>query len=289
MSSSEQRKQSGQQATAQAEAGSAEHLNNIRRVIAVMSGKGGVGKSFVTGIMAAELRRQGFRVGILDADITGPSIPKIFGTTDRPLSGPVGILPVRSRTGVDIISINLMLENEDDPVVWRGPLIARAIRQFWGDVFWRDLDYMLVDLPPGTSDAPLTVMQSLPLDGIVLVTSPQDLAGMVVRKAAHMAGQLHVPILGVVENMSYVTCPRCGEPFELFGPSHISAICEPQGIPVLARLPLDPAMSALCDLGEIEACASALWAPLVESLLDALPPEKVKPHHGPAQEAQPVS
>jgi len=247
--------------------GLAAHLNKIGQVFAVMSGKGGVGKSLVTSMLAVELARAGRRVGILDADITGPSIPKMFGLTERPTSSPVGIAPVRSKTGIRIMSINLLLPNEDDAVIWRGPLISGAVKQFWGDVFWGTLDYLLVDLPPGTADVPLTVMQSLPLNGIILVTSPQDLAGMVVRKAAHMAAQLKVPILGVVENMSYAICPRCGEQFALFGPSHIAAICEPLRIPVLGRIPLDPHIAELCDQGEIEHYVQPVFSEIAALLL----------------------
>lgn len=247
-------------ASSQAQEGKAAHLNEIHRVIAVMSGKGGVGKSFVTSILAVELARQGLRVGILDADITGPSIPKMFGLTERPSAAPIGMAPVRSKTGIRVISINLLLPNEDDAVIWRGPLISLAVKQFWGDVVWQTLDYMLVDLPPGTADVPLTVMQSLPVDGIVLVTSPQDLAGMVVRKAGHMASHLQVPILGVVENMGFATCPHCGEEFELFGPSHLAAVCEPLGISVLGRIPLAPEFAVLCDAGQVDRCTNSVFA-----------------------------
>lgn len=246
--------------------GTAEHLNHIKHVVAIMSGKGGVGKSLVTGLLAVELRRRGLRVGILDADITGPSIPKMFGLTERPQNTPLGIAPVQTRTGIKVISINLMLPHEDDAIIWRGPLIGGAIKQFWGDVFWADLDYLLVDLPPGTADAPLTVMQSLPLHGIVLVTSPQELANMVVRKAANMAAQLEVPILGVVENMSYVVCPCCGKRIEVFGPSHITEVTKPLGLPLLGQIPLDLGISALGDQGGIESYQS----PVVESILDAV-------------------
>lgn len=251
--------------SSQVSEGKAAHLNEIHRVIAVMSGKGGVGKSFVTSMLAVELARRGLRVGILDADITGPSIPKMFGLTERPAAA-----PMRSKTGIRVISINLLLPNEDDVVIWRGPLISSAVKQFWGDVVWQTLDYMLVDLPPGTADVPLTVMQSLPVDGIVLVTSPQDLAGMVVRKAGHMASHLHVPILGVVENMSFVTCPHCGEGFELFGPSHLEAICRPSGIAVLGRIPVVPEFATLCDTGQVEHCAHAVFATIASQVQNKL-------------------
>ncbi|HEC33369.1 MAG TPA: iron-sulfur cluster carrier protein ApbC, partial [Chloroflexi bacterium] len=197
----------------------AQSANKIANVIAVLSGKGGVGKSSVAALLAVTLHRRGERVGVLDADITGPSIPKMFGLHQPPPMGPAGILPAETTAGIKVMSINLLLPNEDEAVIWRGPLISSAIKQFWNEVFWGELDYLIVDLPPGTSDASLTVMQSIPLSGVVLVTSPQDLAGMVVRKAARMALHLGAPILGIVENMSYVICPKCGEKIEVFGPS----------------------------------------------------------------------
>ncbi len=222
------------------EAGMAEHLNDIRRVVAVMSGKGGVGKSLVAAFLAVGLRRRGERVGILDADITGPSVPKMFFPNGaRPGQSPLGLLPAETATGIKVMSINLLLPTEDH-VIWRGPLISGAIKQFWGDVFWGDLDWLIVDLPPGTSDASLTVMQSLPLSGVVMVTSPQDLAGMVVRKAAQMAQHLAVPILGLVENLSYYVCPDTGKRHEVFGPSHAEETARRLGAPLLGRLPIDP-------------------------------------------------
>lgn len=255
----------------QSQQGAAEHLNKVKHVLVVMSGKGGVGKSLVTGMLAVELSRRGYRVGVLDADITGPSIPKMFGLTERPLGGPVGIAPVKSKQGISVMSINLLLPNEDDAVIWRGPLISGAVKQFWGDVFWGSLDYLLVDLPPGTADVPLTVMQSLPVDGIVLVTSPQDLAGMVVRKAAHMAAQLNKPILGVVENMSHAICPHCGERIDLFGPSHLSAVCEPLHIPVLGRIPLDAQIAPLCDQGQVEDCVVPAFSQITDLVVTLVP------------------
>ncbi len=230
----------------------AESVNNIGSVFAVMSGKGGVGKSLVTGLLAVALRRRGLRVGILDADLTGPSVPKMFGLRDRPQPGQIGLLPVRSRSGIPIISINLFLEREDEAVIWRGPMVASAIKQFWGDVEWGDLDYMFVDLPPGTSDAPLTVLQSLPLAGTVIVSSPQDLAGMVVRKAARMAERLSVPIVGAVENMSYFACPDSGKQYEVFGHSRAEQLSNELGAPLLAKLPIDPTAADLCDRGQVE-------------------------------------
>ncbi|MEW6547591.1 MAG: Mrp/NBP35 family ATP-binding protein [Bacillota bacterium] len=241
-------------------------LSSIAHVVAVMSGKGGVGKSSVTALLAIRLSRQGFRVGIMDADITGPSIPRMFGVKEQPVSLGFGILPVRSQTGISIMSLNLLLPHEDDPVIWRGPLIAGAVRQFWTDVAWGDLDYLLVDLPPGTGDAPLTVLQSLPLDGLVIVSSPQDLAVMVVKKAIKMAGMLGVPILGLVENMTCATCPRCGETLRLFGPGQGDRVAQETGVPFLGELPLDPHLAELCDRGEVEQYEGAV-VPLLSSLL----------------------
>jgi Mrp family chromosome partitioning ATPase len=249
--------------------GSARRFNRIERVIAVMSGKGGVGKSLVAGLLAVELRRRGFDVGLLDADITGPSIPKMFfRTPKRPELGPQNsILPVESETGVKIISINLLLPDEDEAVIWRGPLISNAIKQFWDEVLWGELEYLIVDLPPGTSDAPLTVMQALPLTGVVLVTSPQELAGMVVRKAARMAQRMGAPILGLVENMSYVICPNCRKRIEIFGSSRAQTISNLFGIPLLGRLPIDPVISKLCDEGGIERYPAENFAPIVGELI----------------------
>ncbi len=228
------------------------NLNMIKTVIAVMSGKGGVGKSSVAAMLAVGLRRAGLRVGVLDSDITGPSIPKLFGVHEPPTSGPLGIVPPQTTTGLKIMSINLMLENEEDAVIWRGPLIAGAIKQFWNDVFWGDLDALVVDMPPGTSDAALTVMQGLPVTGIVLVTSPQDLAEMVVRKAGNMAKHMEIPLIGVVENMSYAVCPKCGERFALFGVGNSESIAESFDTKFLGKMGIDPEMARLGDQGEIE-------------------------------------
>jgi len=227
-------------------------LKLINKVIAVMSGKGGVGKSSIAGLLASALHQRGYQVGILDADITGPSIPMMFGAYQMPVSGLQGILPVSSRAGIKLMSINLLLSDKDQPVVWRGPLIGRAIQQFWSEIEWGELDFLIVDLPPGTADASLTVMQSLPLDGIVLVTSPQDLAGMVVRKAANMAKHLEIPLIGLVENMSHIFCPKCGEKILLFGKSQAESSALMIGIPMLGHLPLDTQLSVLCDCGTIE-------------------------------------
>lgn len=240
--------------------------NTIRRVIAVMSGKGGVGKSLVTGLLASALARAGYRVGVLDADVTGPSIPKLFGARGPLMGGPMGIEPVVSRTGVKLMSVNLLLEEEGQAVIWRGPLISSAIQQFWNDVHWGRLDYLLVDLPPGTSDAALTVMQSLPLDGILMVTTPQSLSALVVRKAVQMAQVVGARILGIVENMAGFVAPDTGARYDIFGPSHAEAVAEMAGAPVLARLPIDPQVAALCDAGEIETVAR----PEVEALVAAL-------------------
>jgi len=234
------------------EEGSAVQYNHIQRVVAVMSGKGGVGKSLVTGLLAASLAGAGYQVGILDADITGPSIPMLFGLRGPVEPGPVGIRPLQSLSGIKVISMNFLLECEDRPIIWRGPLIGRAITQLWGEVMWGDLEYLLVDLPPGTSDASLTTMQSLPVSGIVMVTTPQNLASMIVRKAVHMAQTLQTPIVGVVENMAYFVCPDSGKPHFIFGPSHADAVAKAAGAPLLAQLPLDPTVAALCDAGEIE-------------------------------------
>ena len=225
---------------------------DISNILAVMSGKGGVGKSSVAGMFAASLRRRGMRIGVLDADITGPSIPKMFGVTKMPVASSDGIMPVDSSTGIKVMSINLLLHEEDQPVVWRGPLIGRAIQQFWSDIVWGDLDVLVIDLPPGTADAALTVMQSLPLNGVLLVTSPQDLAGMVVRKAANMAKHIGIPMIGLVENMSYIICPECQTKIELFGASQAEANAVQIGIPLLGQIPLDTKLSMLCDVGSIE-------------------------------------
>ena len=246
----------------------AQSVNKVDHVVAVLSGKGGVGKSSVTALLAVALHRRGKRVGVLDADITGPSIPRMFGLHQPPPMGSMGILPAETRTGIKVMSINLLLPNEDQAVIWRGPLISSAIKQFWAEVVWGNLDYLIVDLPPGTSDASLTVMQSIPLNGIVLVTSPQDLAGMVVRKAARMAQQMKAPILGMVENMSYITCPKCEERIEVFGPSQALHTTAQLGVPLLGRLPLDPELARRCDAGEVEQYPMELFGPVAESITE---------------------
>ena len=229
------------------------NLSEVKRVIAVLSGKGGVGKSLVTGALAVELARGGAKVGILDADITGPSIPKMMGMSGRH-AGALGklLLPEISAHGIKVMSSNLLLEHETDPVLWRGPVIAGAIRQFWSETSWGPLDYLLVDMPPGTGDVALTVFQSLPVDGIVIVTSPQDLVSMIVAKAVNMAEKMNVPVLGVVENMSYVTCPDCGKKIEVFGKSKLDAVAGGYQVDVLGRVPIDSALAAACDAGTFE-------------------------------------
>jgi Mrp family chromosome partitioning ATPase len=244
----------------------AQSENTIDRVVAVLSGKGGVGKSSLAALLAVALRRLGKRVGVLDADITGPSIPRVFGLHHPPTMGSLGILPAKTGTGIEVMSINLLLADEDQAVIWRGPLISNAIKQFWAEVAWGVLDYLIVDLPPGTSDASLTVMQSVPLSGVVLVTSPQDLAGMVVRKAARMAQHMGAPILGLVENMSYMTCPTCGTEIEVFGPSRAPQTAAQLGVPLLGRLPLDPELARRCDAGEIEEYAAGTFEPIAQKV-----------------------
>ena len=255
----------------------AQLVNEIAHVVAVLSGKGGVGKSSVAAMLAVALNRQGKQVGVLDADITGPSQPRMFGLHQTPPMSPQGIVPVQTPGGVKVMSINLLLPSEDEAVIWRGPLISGAIKQFWNEVFWGKLDYLVVDLPPGTSDASLTVMQSIPLNGIVLVTTPQDLAGMVVRKAARMAGHMNVRIVGLVENMSYVVCPACGERIEVFGPSQAFHTALQTGAPLLGQLPLDPELARRCDAGEIEEYAAELFEPIAKQVMERLPATKSVP------------
>jgi hydrogenase maturation protease len=248
-----------------------EEVNDIHYVVAVMSGKGGVGKSLVAAIFGIELARQGNEVGILDADITGPSVPRMFGLGGaRPSGSESGILPVLSRSGIEIMSINLMLPQEDDAVIWRGPLISRAITQFWEEVLWGKLDYLVVDLPPGTADAPLTVMQVLPLSGVVIVFSPQELAAMVVRKAIKMAQKMNIPILGVVENMSYLILPDSGKKLEIFGRSKGEEMAEASGTPLLAQIPIDPQLARLCDEGNIEKYNSDILKTFADNFLQTL-------------------
>lgn len=227
-------------------------LSSIKKVIGVVSGKGGVGKSMTSAMLAVAMRRQGYRVGILDADVTGPSIPKLFGIHGRATADENGAWPIASRTGIEVMSINLLLDNEEDPVVWRGPVIAGAVKQFWQEVIWKDVDFLFVDMPPGTGDVPLTVFQTLPVDGIVVVASPQDLVSLIVGKAVKMAEMMNIPILGIVENMSWLACPDCGKRIPLFGESHVEEVAAKHGLTLLAKMPLDPQLAALADAGAIE-------------------------------------
>ena len=227
-------------------------LNSIKKVIGVISGKGGVGKSFVTAMLSVLVNRKGYNVGILDADITGPSIPKMFGITNKAKSDALGIYPEITHNNIKIMSVNLLLEQDDMPVIWRGPLLAGAVKQFWTDVIWDELDIMFIDMPPGTGDVPLTVFQSIPLDGVIIVTSPQELVSLIVKKAYNMAIQMNIPILGVVENMSYVKCPDCGKEIKMFGESRLEETAKELGIDVLGRVPVDPVIAQLADKGEFE-------------------------------------
>ena len=227
-------------------------LSSIKKVIGIVSGKGGVGKSSVTSMTAVLTSRDGFNTAILDADITGPSIPKAFGIKEKAMGTEEGILPVKTKTGIDIMSINLLLENDTDPVVWRGPVIAGTVKQFWTDVIWSDVDFMFVDMPPGTGDVPLTVFQSLPLDGIIVVTSPQQLVSMIVEKAVKMAELMDIPVLGIVENMSYFECPDCGKKHSIFGDSNIEEVAKKYSIPRVVKLPIDSRVAAACDNGVVE-------------------------------------
>ena len=226
--------------------------SDVKKVIGVVSGKGGVGKSLVSAMLGVAMERKGYHAGILDGDITGPSIPKMFGVQEKARGNGQGILPVKTKSGVDIMSINLLLENESDPVVWRGPVIATTVKQFWTDVVWGEVDYLFVDMPPGTGDVPLTVFQSLPIDGIVVVTSPQDLVSMIVGKAVKMAQLMDVPVIGVVENMSYIQCPDCGKKIMIYGESKTAKVAAEQGLPLLAQMPIAPQLAALCDAGTIQ-------------------------------------
>ena len=225
---------------------------SVKKVIAVVSGKGGVGKSTVTSMLAVAMARKGKRVGVLDADITGPSAPTAFGVTECQGADEHGLYPALTRTGIQVMSINLLLDNPADPVVWRGPVIAGAVKQFWTDVIWEDVDYLFVDMPPGTGDVPLTVFQSLPVDGVIIVTSPQDLVSMIVAKAVKMANMMHIPVLGFVENYAYLTCPDCGKKISVFGESKLDQVAKEFDLPILARLPIDPALAAACDAGKVE-------------------------------------
>ena len=240
--------------------------SNIKHVIGVVSGKGGVGKSFVTSSLAVQMAKAGYKVGILDADITGPSIPKMFGAHGQLVGDEKGMYPYETKEGIKIVSINLLMEDEEAPVVWRGPVIAGAVKQFWNEAVWGDVDYLFVDMPPGTGDVPLTVFQSLPVDGIVIVTSPQELVQMIVKKAFHMANMMHIPVLGLVENFSYLKCPDCGKKIALFGESNMDEVAAKEGTRVLGKLPLDPAYAKAADAGAFYEMEN----PYLDAAVDAL-------------------
>lgn len=240
--------------------------SNIKHVIGVVSGKGGVGKSFITSSLAVQMAKAGYKVGILDADITGPSIPKMFGAHGQLVGDEKGMYPYETKEGIKIVSINLLMEDEEAPVVWRGPVIAGAVKQFWNEAVWGDVDYLFVDMPPGTGDVPLTVFQSLPVDGIVIVTSPQELVQMIVKKAFHMANMMHIPVLGLVENFSYLKCPDCGKKIALFGESNIDEVAAKEGTRVLGKLPLDPAYAKAADAGAFYEMEN----PYLDAAVDAL-------------------
>lgn len=240
--------------------------SSVKKVIGIVSGKGGVGKSLVTGMLATLFSRKGFSTAVMDADITGPSIPKMFGVGGRAAGNQDGIIPAKSRNGINIMSVNLLLENPGDPVIWRGPIIAGVVKQFWTDVNWGDVDYMFVDMPPGTGDVPLTVFQSLPVDGIIIVTSPQELVSMIVEKAVKMAEIMNIPVVGIVENMSYFECPDCGKKHSIFGESHIDEIAARYGIKSVSRLPIDPLLAACVDSGNIEKFDGG-WLDALSSML----------------------
>ncbi len=242
-------------------------LSKIGKVIAVVSGKGGVGKSLVTALTAVSVQRSGHTVGILDADITGPSVPKMFGIRQHAEGDEHGIYPVRSKLGTDLMSVNLLLENPEDPVIWRGPVIAGAVKQFWTDVIWGDDEYLFVDMPPGTGDVPLTVFQSIPVDGILIVTTPQELVSMIVEKAVRMAETMNIPILGLVENMSYAECPDCGKRIPVFGESHIDEIAAEHHLPVLGKIPMNPKLAGACDKGMVELFEGDWLEPAVRAIL----------------------
>ena len=240
--------------------------STVKKVIAVVSGKGGVGKSTVTSMLAVAMAREGKRVGVLDADITGPSAPTAFGVTECQGADDDGLYPALTRSGIQVMSINLLLDNPADPVVWRGPVIAGAVKQFWTDVIWEDVDYLFVDMPPGTGDVPLTVFQSLPVNGIIIVTSPQDLVSMIVNKAVKMANMMHIPVLGFVENYAYLQCPDCGKKISVFGKSHLDAIAAEHNLPILARLPIDPAVAEAYDNGLMETVSTEPLAKAIEAI-----------------------
>ncbi len=245
-------------------------LSKIKKVIGVVSGKGGVGKSLVTSLLAVSMNRKGFKSAVLDADITGPSIPKAFGIKEKAMGTENGIIPCRTKTGIEIMSVNLLLENDTDPVVWRGPVIAGAVKQFWTDVIWDDVDFMFVDMPPGTGDVPLTVFQSLPVDGIVIVASPQELVGMIVEKAVKMADMMNIPIIALCENMAYFECPNCKEKHAIFGESHIKEIAEKHNVDTVSQIPINNKLAAAVDAGAIELFEGDWVENIVDKLLKTL-------------------
>lgn len=242
-------------------------LSKIKKVIGVMSGKGGVGKSLITSLLAVNMQAMGYKSAILDADVTGPSIPRTFGVSGQPESSEIGMYPIQSRTGIDLMSINFLLPNDTDPVIWRGPVIAGAVKQFWTDVIWENEEFLFIDMPPGTGDVALTVFQSIPVNGIIVVTSPQELVGMIVEKAVNMAEKMNIPVIGLVENMSYTVCPHCGEKFSVFGESHIDEIAEKYGVKTVCKLPFDSELATLVDKGEIENYQKDVLHPLVKMLM----------------------
>ncbi|MBR2617011.1 MAG: P-loop NTPase [Clostridia bacterium] len=250
-------------------------LSNVKKVIGVVSGKGGVGKSFVTALLASATAKKGFQTAIIDADVTGPSVPKMFGITEGAGGSEYGILPARTNGGIEIISSNMFLEDPTAPVVWRGPVIAGMVSQFWTDVIWNEVDYMFVDMPPGTGDVPLTVFQSIPVDGIIVITTPQELVGMIVAKAVNMANMMHIPVLGVVENMSYTECPHCGEKVYLYGESHVADTVKTFGLPLLAQLPIRPQNTALMDAGKAEEIDVSPLEAAIDAVLSVVPKPRV--------------
>jgi len=242
-------------------------LTKIRKIIGIVSGKGGVGKSLITSLLAVYMNSMGYKSAIMDADITGPSIPRAFGVSGQPDADEVGMYPIKSKSGIDLMSINFLLPNETDPVIWRGPVIGGAVKQFWTDVIWQDEEFLFIDMPPGTGDVALTVFQSIPVNGIIVVTSPQELVGMIVEKAIKMAEKMNIPVLGLVENMSYTVCPHCGEKFSVFGESHIDEIAAKYGVKTVCKLPFDPELAALVDKGEIESYKKDSLHALVKMLM----------------------
>jgi len=241
-------------------------LSHIKKVIGVVSGKGGVGKSLITALLCVSMNRRGYASAVLDADITGPSIPKMFGIKEKAAGSDLGLFPAKSRTGIEMMSLNLLLENDTDPVIWRGPILAGTVKQFWTDVIWGDVDYLFIDMPPGTGDVPLTVFQSIPVDGLAIVTSPQEMVSMIVSKAVMMAEMMNIPILGLIENMAYIECPDCGKKIRLFGESHIQDIAKKHGLDVLATLPVDSKLAQACDKGMIESFEGDWLNGMVERL-----------------------